>query len=61
MPKNNLTEYIDNYSKRTASFWQYFKVEPALNNGNTDEFYANNASTDSFKFKEKDNLKLILF
>ena len=28
----NLIEYSDNYSKTSASLWQYYKDEPALDN-----------------------------
>ena len=32
MPMYNLAEYGDNYSKTSASLWQYYIDEPALNN-----------------------------
>ena len=32
MPKYNLTEYSDNYSKTSGSLWQYYRDEPFVNN-----------------------------
>ena len=32
MPKYNLTEYSDNYSKTSGSIWQYCKEIPVVNN-----------------------------
>ena len=34
MPMYNLREYSDNYSKISASLWQYCKEIPAVNNNN---------------------------
>ena len=49
----NVTEYSVNYSKTSASLWQYWKEIPAVNNnGNIVEFNGANA-TDSFNFKAK--------
>ena len=55
MPVYNLIEYSDNYSKTSGILWQYCKDEPAINatDGNIVNFNANNATTDSFKIKEK--------
>ena len=40
MPMYNLIEYSDNYSKTSASLWQYCKEIPAVNdNGNIEYFY----------------------
>ena len=33
MPKYNLREYCENYSKTSRSLWQYCKDIPAVNNG----------------------------
>ena len=53
MPMYNVTEYSVNYSKTSASLWQYWKEIPAVNNnGNIVEFNGANA-TDSFNFKAK--------
>ena len=47
----NLIEYSENYSKISASLWQYCKKIPAIsNNGNIVAFNGNN-ETDSFNFK----------
>ena len=51
MPMCNLIEYSENYSKISASLWQYCKKIPAIsNNGNIVDFNGNN-ETDSFNFK----------
>ena len=48
MPMNKLTEYSDNYSKTSGSWWQYCKKIPAINdNGEIFDFNGANA-TDSF-------------
>ena len=54
MPMYNLIEYSDNYLKTSGILWQYCRDEPAINaaNGNIVDFYADNATTDSFKIKE---------
>ena len=50
MPMYNLIEYSDNYSKKSARFWQYFKYIPTVNNnGDFVEFNGAN-TTDSFNF-----------
>ena len=51
MPTYNLIEHSDNYSKISGILWQYGRDEPA--NGNIVDFNADNATTDSFKIKEK--------
>ena len=43
MPMYNWIEYIDNYSKKSGSLWQYYKDDP--NN--------NIARSESFKSKVK--------
>ena len=51
---HNLKEYSDGYSKTTWSLWQYYRVEPALDNNNKIiGFAANNNNSTSFKFKEQ--------
>ena len=53
MPVYNSIEYSDDYSKTSASLWQYFKDIPAVNdNGNIVEFNGASA-TDLFSFKAK--------
>ena len=48
MPMYNLIEYSNNYSKTSASLWQYCKDIPVVNNkGNGVN------ATDSFNFKAK--------
>ena len=56
-PMYNLVEYSDNYSKTSGILWQYYRDEPAINvcNGNFVDFNAANATTDSFKIKQKNN------
>ena len=53
MPMYHLIEYSNNYSKISASLWQYCKDIPGIDkNGNIIEFNGANA-TDSFNFKAK--------
>ena len=53
MPIYNLIEYSDNYSKTSASLWQYCKEIPVVNDdGDIVDFNGANA-TDSFNFKTK--------
>ena len=48
---HKLIEYIDNYSETSASLWQYYRDELAVNDdGNIIDFLGNNAS---FKLKRK--------
>ena len=49
----NLIEYSDNCSKTSRSLWQYYRDKTAVNTGNITEFNTNDATTDSFKPKEK--------
>ena len=54
MPMYNLIEYSDNYAKTTGSLWQYCKDIPARNDANNAIItFAENNTTDSFKFKPK--------
>ena len=54
MPMCNLIECSDNYSKTSGILCQYYRDQPALDakNGITN-FNAGNATTNSFKIKEK--------
>ena len=38
MPMYNLIEYSDNYSKTSASLWQYYRDEPNDNLGDSESF-----------------------
>ena len=50
----SLIEYSDNYSKTSGILWQYCKDESPINaNSNNLIFNAANATTNSFKIKEK--------
>ena len=54
MPMYNLIEYSDNYSKTSGILWQYCRDVPAVDaNGAIVDFNADNATTNSFKIKEK--------
>ena len=62
MPMLNLIECSDNYSKTSASLWQYQRDKTAINdNGvivdfssdNTDTDFSSDNNTDSFNFKVK--------
>ena len=53
MPMYNLIEYSDNYAKTIGSLWQYCKDIPARNANNDIVAFAENNTTDSFKFKTK--------
>ena len=53
MPMYNLIEYSDNYAKSTGSLWQYCKDIPARNANNEIIIFAENSTTDLFKFKAK--------
>ena len=55
-PMYNLIEYSDNYSKTSRSLWQYCKDLPAVDNNNVIVNFAENNLTDSFNFKEKNDL-----
>ena len=50
----NLIEYSDTYLKTSASLWQYYKDEPALDNdGNIIDFPDDNNNSALFKFEQK--------
>ena len=51
LPMYNLIEYSDNYSKTSASLWQYCKEIPAVDNDGDIENFDGTNETDSFKFK----------
>ena len=53
MPMYNLIEYSDNYAKTTGSLWQYCKDIPARNANDDIVIFAENNTTNSFKFKAK--------
>ena len=54
MPMYNLIEYSDNYANSTGSLWQFCKDIPARNaNNNNIVIFAEDNTTDSFKFKAK--------
>ena len=54
---HKLIEYIDNYSETSASLWQYYRDELAVNDdGNIIDFLGNNAS---FKFLKKQRVKQV--
>ena len=53
MPMQNLIEYSDSYSKTSGIFWQYCRDQPALVANVINNFNAANATTDSFKIKQK--------
>ena len=49
---DNLKEYSDNYAKASEMLWEYYRGEPALNNGPSIDLTANNTVTDLFKLKD---------
>ena len=49
----DLIEYIDNYSKKSGSLWQYCKYIPAANNAGAIVYFIEKNLTDSFGFKVK--------
>ena len=53
MPIYNVIEYSDNYSKTSASLWQYYKEIPAVNNNGDIENFDGANATDSFNYKTK--------
>ena len=54
MPRYNLIEYSDNYSKTSRSVGRYYRDEPILDaNGAITNFPAANNNSASFKFKQK--------
>ena len=59
MSMHNLIGYIDNYSRTSEILWEYCRDQPALNpTDNAIDFNADNATTDSFKIKEKITRKI---
>ena len=53
MPMYNLTEYSDNYAKRSGSLCQYCKDIPAVNNNDNIVGFNGANATDSFNSKAK--------
>ena len=53
IPIYTLLEYNDNYWKTFETLQQCYWDQPDANAGNTHEFNANNATTDSFQLKQK--------
>ena len=53
MPMYHLIEYSDNYAKTAGNLWQYCKDIPARNANGDIATFAENNTTDSFKFKAK--------
>ena len=54
MPMYNLTQHSAAYSKTSASLWQYYRDEPALDyNNNIIDFPDNSNNSASFKFKQQ--------
>ena len=54
MPMYNLIEYSDNYSKISASLWQYYMDEPVLDdNGTVVDFPVGKNNSASFRLKTK--------
>ena len=53
MPMYSLIEYSDNYAKTTGSLWQYCQDILARNANDNIVIFAENNTTDSFKFKAK--------
>ena len=53
MPKYNLIDYSDNYSKTSGVLWQHCREAAVDANGGIADFTAANSITDSFKIKEK--------
>ena len=52
MPMYDLIEYSDAYLKTSGSLWQYYRDEPALDNGNVIDFLEDNNNA-SLKSKQK--------
>ena len=48
MPKYNLIEYSDNYSKTTRSLWQYYRDEPNDNLVDSESFKSKIKITGNF-------------
>ena len=53
MPMYNLIKYIDNHSKTSGILWQYYRVEPAVDDDAITDFTEANTIIDWFKIKKK--------
>ena len=54
MPMYNLIEYSNNYSKTSATLWQYYRDEPAWTGVSAiKNFHDGDNSSASFQFKQK--------
>ena len=53
MPIYNLIEYSDNYSKTSGSLWQYYKVEPFIDNNGSIIDVLHDPDNASLKYKQK--------
>ena len=60
MPMCKLIEYSESYSKTFRSLWQYCKEIPAVNNNEAIVDFNGANATDSFNFKTKQQLKLMI-
>ena len=60
IPMYNLIEYSDNYWKTSGSLWQYFKDLPDENNNDKIVNFSSANVTDSFNFKTKKKVRLII-
>ena len=56
----NLIEYSESYSKTSRSLWKYCKEIPAVNNNEAIVDFNGANATDSFNFKTKQQLKLMI-
>ena len=54
IPMYNVIEYSDNYLKTSENLWQYYRIQPALNNaGAIIDFPADGNNSASLNLKEK--------
>ena len=53
MPKYDLIEYSNNYSKTSASLYQYCRDEPAFGKNDFITDFTNNDTFKPLKFKER--------
>ena len=53
MPRHNLIEYRDKYSKASGSLWQYCKDLSVVDNNNAIVSFTENNLAESFNFKVK--------
>ena len=60
IPMYNLIEYSNNYWKTSGSLWQYFKDLPDENNNDKIVDFSGTNVTDSFNFKTKKKVRLII-